>query len=152
MTLLLVQLSSSFVHNGAARLAQRASQTQSKLHFSTSQLIAVGDFADEIEKATGTEIYSPIFKAGLFIFGSGIVSAFVAGFIVSQSNSWEDLELEFQAGKTKQLIPEADMKQRANQSPSGGETPEVADASEPTQGQLKEEDEADEKEFSGLDL
>ncbi|KAJ1414919.1 hypothetical protein B484DRAFT_454702 [Ochromonadaceae sp. CCMP2298] len=70
----------------------------------TSQLVAVGDYAAEIEGSVGSEIYGPIFKAGLFIFASGLVSSFVAAFIVSSSDSWDDLELEFQAGKEAQFI------------------------------------------------
>ena len=70
----------------------------------TTALIAVGDYAAEIEKAVGEEIYSPIFKSGLVLFGSGLISAFIAAFIVSKSNSWEELENEFERGKIKQLI------------------------------------------------
>ena len=70
----------------------------------TTALIAVGDYAAEIEKATGEEIYSPIFKSGLILFGSGMISAFIAAFIVAKSNSWEALGEEFDEGKMKQLI------------------------------------------------
>lgn len=70
----------------------------------TTSLVAIGaDYASEIEQATGTEIYGPIFKAGLFIFGSGFISAFIAGFIVNQSGSWEALESEFTQGKEAEL-------------------------------------------------
>jgi hypothetical protein len=34
----------------------------------------------------------------------GLVSSFIAGAIVSASDSWDDLELEFQAGKEAQFI------------------------------------------------
>jgi hypothetical protein len=49
---------------------KRSSQLQAGLDF--SQLVAVGDYASEIEKGVGSEIYGPIFKAGLFIFASGL--------------------------------------------------------------------------------
>eukprot|EP00597_Dinobryon_sp_UTEXLB2267_P005163 CAMPEP_0170077916 /NCGR_PEP_ID=MMETSP0019_2-20121128/14614_1 /TAXON_ID=98059 /ORGANISM="Dinobryon sp., Strain UTEXLB2267" /LENGTH=169 /DNA_ID=CAMNT_0010290485 /DNA_START=10 /DNA_END=519 /DNA_ORIENTATION=- len=71
----------------------------------SSQIIAVAaDYATEIENSVGSEIYGPIFKAGLFIFVSGIVSSLVVAFIVSNSNSWEALEDEFQRGKEAQFI------------------------------------------------
>ena len=54
-----------------------------------SFFISVGDYAAEIEQATGTEIYGPIMRAGIFIFISGFISAFLAAFIVSKSDSWE---------------------------------------------------------------
>ena len=73
--------------------------------FKSSQLIAVAaDYAAEIENAVGVEIYEPIFKAGLFIFFSGLVSSLVVAFIVSKSNTWEGLEDEFQKGKEAQFI------------------------------------------------
>ena len=91
------------------RLTQLARST--KLHVSfldhaTSQFIAAGgaDYASEIENAVGEEIYGPIFKAGLFLFGSGIVAAFGVAFIVSKSDTWNELESEFDDGKKKQLI------------------------------------------------
>ena len=83
------------------------SQSSTQLHSfvdSTTALIAMGDYAAEIEKATGTEIYSPIFKSGLLLFASGLISAFIAAFIVAKSNSWEALGTEFDEGKMKQLI------------------------------------------------
>ena len=70
----------------------------------SSVLIAVGDYASEIENAVGTEIYSPIFKAGLILFASGLISAFIAAFIISKSDSWEELGNEFERGKIAQLI------------------------------------------------
>lgn len=71
----------------------------------SSALIAAGaDYASEIENAVGEEIYGPIFQAGIFLFVSGIVAAFGVAFIVSKSDSWDDLEEEFDAGKQKQLI------------------------------------------------
>jgi len=74
----------------------------------SSQLISVfADPASEIEAAVGEEIYGPIFKAGIFIFASGLVSAFIAAFIVSSSDSWDDLGAEFQEGKMKQLIDDS---------------------------------------------
>ena len=72
---------------------------------SSSIIVAVGDYAAEIEAATvGTEVYTPIFQAGLFIFLSGFISAIIAAFIISKSNSWDDIENEFQLGKEAQLI------------------------------------------------
>ena len=71
----------------------------------SSQLIAVAaDYAAEIENAVGVEIYEPIFKAGIFIFFSGVVSSLIVAFIVSKSNAWEGLEDEFQKGKEAQFI------------------------------------------------
>lgn len=71
----------------------------------TSQFISVmADPAAEIEAAVGEEIYGPIFKAGIFIFASGLVSAFIAAAIVSSRDSWDDLDSEFEQGKMKQLI------------------------------------------------
>lgn len=71
---------------------------------STQFLSVAADYTAEIENAVGEEIYGPIFKAGLFIFVSGLVSSAVVAFIVSKSNSWEGLEEEFQRGKEAQLI------------------------------------------------
>lgn len=68
-------------------------------HIDSQLLLAVGDYATEIENSVGSEIYSPIFKAGLFIFVSGLVSAFLAAFIVSKADSWDGLEEEFQLGQ-----------------------------------------------------
>eukprot|EP01038_Epipyxis_sp_PR26KG_P011548 gene11548-15467_t len=73
--------------------------------FSTFFLSATADYAAEIEMAVGEEVYSPIFKAGLFLFVSGIISTVIAGFIISKADSWEDLDDEFQRGKESQLIP-----------------------------------------------
>lgn len=69
-------------------------------------LLAAGmDYSAEIESATvGTEVYTPIFQAGLSLFASGILAAFVAAFIISKSDSWEELGNEFERGKEKQLI------------------------------------------------
>lgn len=76
-------------------------------------LIAVGDYASEIESAVGTEVYSPIFKAGLFLFVSGIVSAFIAAFIISKSDTWDGLNDEFERGKMSKLIA-SDMKSESD--------------------------------------
>lgn len=70
----------------------------------SSALLSVGDYAAEIEGAVGSEIYGPIFKAGLFIFVSGLVSAVIAAFLISKGGSWDDLEAEFDRGKQAQLI------------------------------------------------
>lgn len=85
------------------------SQLNSFVDFSTA-LIAVGDYAAEIEKGVGEEIYAPIFKSGLVLFGSGLISAFMAAAIIAKSDSWEELGLEFERGKVAQLI-ELDVKQ-----------------------------------------
>ena len=51
----------------------------------SSFLVAMGDYAAEIEKnVVGEEVYGPIFKAGLFLFLSGLISAFVSAFIISK--------------------------------------------------------------------
>eukprot|EP01039_Chlorochromonas_danica_P009726 gene9726-10760_t len=72
-----------------------------------SELIAMGDYANEIERATGPEIYGPIFRAGLLLFASGVISACITTFLVVKFDKWKDLEDEFKAGKESQL---ADMK------------------------------------------
>lgn len=83
-----------------------------KTQLSTSSFIlSTADFAAEIvEKSVGTEVYTPIFQAGIFLIGSGVVSCIIAVLIISKSDSWNDLELEFQKGKEKQLIDVKDMK------------------------------------------
>jgi len=75
----------------------------------TSILVAVGDYAAEIEKTVvGEEIYGPIFRAGLFLFLSGLISAFVAALIISKAGSFESIVDEFEAGKRTQLIETTD--------------------------------------------
>ena len=69
-----------------------------------STIVSVGDFSQEIESAVGPEIYGPIFRAGLLLFGSGLVSVVIASAIISKSGSWEELALEFDKGKESQLI------------------------------------------------
>eukprot|EP01041_Mallomonas_annulata_P000895 gene895-1732_t len=113
----------SFVPNGDRRNIitnalhkSRSRQTQeilirkyTALQFSgdaTTALIAVGDFAAEIEGSVGTEIYAPIFRAGLFIVFSGFISAIIAGVLVNAGDSWDELGMEFERGKEAQLIPE----------------------------------------------
>jgi hypothetical protein len=59
-----------------------------------SFFISVGEYAAAIEQATGTEVYGPTMRAGIFIFISGFVSAFLAAFIVLKSNSWESKILQ----------------------------------------------------------
>ena len=70
-----------------------------------SLLLTVGDYAAEIEKATvGEEVYLPIFRAGLLLFLSGVISAFIAAAIVTKSGTWESLKDEFDEGKRSQYI------------------------------------------------
>jgi hypothetical protein len=59
-----------------------------------SFFISVGEYAAAIEQTTGTEIYGPIMRAGIFIFISSFVLAFLAAFIVLKSNSWESKILQ----------------------------------------------------------
>jgi len=72
----------------------------------STSFVTVGDFSQEIESAVGSEIYGPIFRAGLFLFVSGMVSAFIAGLIVNSADSWEELSLEVDRGKEAKLIPD----------------------------------------------
>ena len=73
---------------------------------------AVLDYSAEIESSVGTEVYTPIFQAGLSLFASGILAAFMAAFIISKSDSWEELGNEFERGKETQLIA-SDMNAKA---------------------------------------
>lgn len=69
-----------------------------------TRLKVSADFATEIVESTVTDdIYGPIFKAGLFLFLSGIVSTIIAASIISKSNTWESLNAEFESGKENQL-------------------------------------------------
>ena len=71
----------------------------------STSFVSVGDFAAEIvQKTVGTEVYTPIFQAGIFLFASGLLSALVAAFIVAKSNTWEELSQELEEGKLSQLI------------------------------------------------
>ena len=65
--------------------------------------LKVGDYASEITNAVGSEIYGPIFKAGLFLIVSGIFSAGIVSTIISKSDTWNDLGDEFERGKQSQL-------------------------------------------------
>eukprot|EP00607_Mallomonas_marina_P007476 CAMPEP_0182416798 /NCGR_PEP_ID=MMETSP1167-20130531/1157_1 /TAXON_ID=2988 /ORGANISM="Mallomonas Sp, Strain CCMP3275" /LENGTH=153 /DNA_ID=CAMNT_0024589875 /DNA_START=64 /DNA_END=525 /DNA_ORIENTATION=+ len=92
----------------SSKLPNRSKASTSKLYLSdslTSTVLAVGDFAAEIEGAVGSEIYAPIFRAGLFIVLSGFISAAIAGIIVNSADSWEELSMEFERGKEAQLTP-----------------------------------------------
>jgi hypothetical protein len=102
--LLFVTKVSCFLTQTVCKRFPRVTHKQAYLNDLSSTLIAVGDYATEIENAVGTEIYTPIFKAGLFLFLSGLISAFIAAFIISKSNSWDDLNDEFERGKESQLI------------------------------------------------
>ena len=48
-------------------------------------------------------IAGPIFKAGLFLFVSGIFSAGIVAAIISKANSWESLGNELDEGKMSQI-------------------------------------------------
>jgi hypothetical protein len=71
---------------------------------STLLVSAALDYSAEIENAVGTEIYTPIFKAGLGLFASGILAAVAAAFIISNADTYDGLAEEFERGKVKQLI------------------------------------------------
>ena len=85
-------------------------RTSTKLSFSgldavPSLLLTVGDYAAEIEKSTvGEEVYGPIFRAGLFLFLSGVVSEFIVAAIVTKAGTWDSLKDEFDEGKRSQFI------------------------------------------------
>lgn len=101
--------SGSFIKSPKAITRFQNSKDASKLQLNSfvdisSALIAVGDYAAEIERGVGEEIYAPIFKSGLVLFGSGLISAFMAAIIIAKSDSWEELGLEFERGKVAQLI------------------------------------------------
>ena len=121
-------------------------QVSGVLDHVSSQIVAAGaDYASEIENAVGEEIYGPIFKAGIFLFASGIVAAFGVAFIVSKSDSWNDLEVEFDEGKKKQLIvsdSDTDMAAAAPQAAS----------SEPVKSETTADAEAEESDIDDLDL
>ena len=117
--------------------------TQAFLDQVSSQLVAVGgaDYASEIENAVGEEIYGPIFKAGVFLFVSGVVAAFGVAFIVSKSDSWNDLQDEFDVGKQKQLISsdaEIDMA-AASQNAASSEPVVTENAKDTGRGQRNED-------------
>ena len=71
---------------------------------SSTALLAV-DYVTEIQNAVGIEIYTPIFKAGLFLFVSGILSAAITALIINSADTWSELAEEIQLGKESQLIP-----------------------------------------------
>lgn len=86
----------------------------------------MGDYAAEIEKTVGTEVYTPIFRAGLFLFASGLISAFITAFIISKANSWDDIYAEFERGKESKLIeseltPSLDQKASSEEQSSSSE-------------------------------
>jgi hypothetical protein len=102
--------SSTFVSSLREFRARTPEASPSKLRaaswtdISTTLVSVQADYAAEIENAVGEEIYGPIFKAGLFIFVSGLVSAGVVAFIVSNRDSWSELDQEIGRGKEAQLI------------------------------------------------
>ena len=121
----------------------RSSKLQTSfLDHVSSQLIAAGgaDYASEIENAVGEEIYGPIFKAGIFLFVSGIVAAFGVAFIVSNSDTWNELEDEFDAGKQKQLIPsDADSSMATTSTDASGREPIGTKSNDDTAGRPRNE-------------
>lgn len=111
--MLRVCIASIFMSNISALLSTTRFKSISRIctarnaFFDQSSLVAVGDYAAEIENAVGTEIYTPIFKAGLFLFLSGIISTLIAAFIISKANTWDELSNEFDRGKESKLIKSA---------------------------------------------
>ena len=83
---------------------RRAVRTLAMVHDPSFLVSAVLDYSAEIESSVGTEVYAPIFKAGLTLFASGVLAAFAAAFIISKSDSFGDLADEFDRGKQTQLI------------------------------------------------
>jgi hypothetical protein len=100
----LISLSLSYSINAKNRIIFNNNHLISNRNDIT-RLKVSADFATEIVESTVTDdIYGPIFKAGLFLFLSGIVSTIIAASIVSKSNTWESLNEEFEKGKENQLM------------------------------------------------
>ena len=139
----------------AGRLAYgtRSNKLQASfLDHASSQLVAAGgaDYASEIENAVGEEIYGPIFKAGVFLFVSGVVAAFGVAFIVSKSDSWNELQDEFDMGKQKQLIPsDAEIDMAAASPDAAVSEPVVTNITEDAAGGQRNEADSD---INSLDL
>jgi len=121
------------------------------VHDPTLLVSAALDYSAEIENAVGTEVYTPIFKAGLTLFASGILTAFAAAFIISKADTFGDLADEFEQGKKTQLIASSminddESKQNSNSVPATATTQssaaETSSATTATQ----------QKDLKGLDL
>lgn len=75
-----------------------------QLSGSDSMILSAMDYAAEVIQNTGSkEDYGPVFRAGLFLFASGIISTFIAAFIITKSNSWDGLVDELERGKEAKL-------------------------------------------------
>ena len=101
-------------------MLRRGASTSTRLHIlpEASLLVSAAlDYSAEIEQSVGTEVYTPIFKAGLGLFASGILAAFTAAFIISKADSFGDLADEFERGKETQLIA-SDMNAKAGPAPA----------------------------------
>lgn len=106
LLLALCIVGSALSFSGRALGPRRAVRTTSltMVHDPSFLVSAVLDYSAEIESSVGTEVYAPIFKAGLTLFASGVLAAFAAAFIISKSDSFGDLADEFDRGKQTQLI------------------------------------------------
>lgn len=94
-------------HHESPERLRRQHTPKMMLHDVTTHLIAVGDYASEVEKATsagGEDLTQRIFQAGLFLFLSGIVSAFITAALVSRAGTMDALRDEFDEGKKRQFI------------------------------------------------
>jgi hypothetical protein len=69
----------------------------------SSFLLNVGDYAEEIEKAVGPEIYLPIFQAGLFLIFSGVIAATVVAVILSNPENMAAIVEDFEEAKKSQI-------------------------------------------------
>jgi len=140
--------------NARLSFGSRSTSRTSSLHLVHDPTLLVSaalDYSAEIENAVGTEVYTPIFKAGLTLFASGILTAFAAAFIISKADTFGDLADEFEQGKKTQLIASSminddENKQNSNSVPAPATTQsssaETGSATTATQ----------QKDLKGLDL
>ena len=114
------------------------------------------DYSAEIENAVGTEVYTPIFKAGLGLFASGILTAFAAAFIIRKADSFGDLAEEFERGKQTQLIASdmpTEISAAAGAAPAAPEAASTAAAAlQAQQAQSTPVSASSSKDLKGLDL
>lgn len=83
--------------------------------YRASPLNVAADYAAEIESvAVGPEIYGPIFRAGLWIFLSGIVSTFVVAVLITKDNLWGSLLENIQEGEELQAKEYSEKVQKEN--------------------------------------